>query len=166
MDLFDIFRVSGAGMRAQRSRMSVVAGNLANAETTRTPEGGPYRRRNVIFRAAPARGKFAAVLATPAVRTSVAARQPWIEIGIGRVLREPLTVQVAGVRTSAREPKKIYDPHHPDADAAGYVAYPDINTLEEMVDLLSAVRSYEANLAALNATKTMIRRLLEVGRVS
>lgn len=166
MDLFDIFRVSGAGMQAQRSRMSVVAGNLANAETTRTPEGGPYRRRNVIFRATPARERFSTVVTASAARSRVVARQPWIAIGIRRVLQEPLTVQVAGVRTSARAPKKIYDPHHPDADAAGYVAYPDINTMEEMVDLLSAVRSYEANLATLNATKTLIRRLLEMGRPS
>ncbi|MCS6924357.1 MAG: flagellar basal body rod protein FlgC [Candidatus Binatia bacterium] len=166
MDLFEIFRVSGAGMQAQRSRMSVVAGNLANAETTRTPEGGPYRRRNVIFRATPVRERFSTFVAASAAPASVGARQPWIEIGSRRVVQEPLTVEVAGVRTSARQPKKIYDPHHPDADATGYVAYPDINTMEEMVDLLSAVRSYEANLAALNATKALIRRLLEMGRVS
>lgn len=168
MDLFDIFTVSSAGMSAQRSRMSVVAGNLANAETTRTPEGGPYRRRNVIFRAIPTRGKFSALMAASTLRSGTQwhapAGQTWLEVGLRGLPEEVLTVQVEGVRESSRAPKKVYDPHHPDADAEGYVSYPDINTMEEMVDLLSAVRSYEANLAAFNTTKTLIRRLLELGR--
>jgi flagellar basal-body rod protein FlgC len=168
MDLFDIFTVSSAGMSAQRSRMSVVAGNLANAETTRTPEGGPYRRRNVIFRAIPTREKFSALMTASTLRLGTPWRapvgQPWLETGFRGLPEEVLAVQVEGVHVSSRAPKRIYDPHHPDADAEGYVSYPDINTMEEMVDLLSAVRSYEANLAAFNATKTLIRRLLEIGR--
>ncbi len=148
MDLFRIFTLSGAGMNAQRSRMNVVAGNMANAETTRTPEGGPYRRRNIIFQAVPPGGEFSSLM-----RVSLTGRP-----------EEILTVEVAGVKESQRAPKKIYDPQHPDADPEGYVSYPDINVMEEMVDLLSAVRSYEANLAAYNATKSLVRRLLEIGR--
>jgi len=150
MDLFKIFSISGAGMSAQRSRMTVVAGNLANAETTRTPEGGPYRRRDVIFQAAPAGDSFAGFLGVDAAERT----------------EEPLAVEVAGVRQSSRPPRKIFDPHHPDANAEGYVALPDINTMEEMVDMMSAARSYEANLSAFNTTKSLIRRLLEIGRGS
>ena len=150
MDLFKIFSISGAGMSVQRSRMTVVAGNLANAETTRTPEGGPYNRRDVIFQAAPAGDSFADFLGVD---------------DTGRA-EEPLAVEVAGVRQSSRPPRKIFDPHHPDANAEGYVALPDINTMEEMVDMMSAARSYEANLSAFNTTKSLIRRLLEIGRGS
>jgi flagellar basal-body rod protein FlgC len=150
MDLYRILTVSSSGMNAQRDRMSVVSGNLANSETTRTPEGGPYRRRDVIFQAAPVEEENFSTLMTvgfPERRST----------GI-------LTVEVAGVRESSKSPKRVYDPEHPDADAQGYVAYPDINVMEEMADLMSAVRSYEANLAVFNATKGLVRRLLELGR--
>jgi len=150
MDLFKIFSISGAGMSVQRSRMTVVAGNLANAETTRTPEGGPYKRRDVIFQAASAGDSFADFLGVDDTERA----------------EEPLAVEVAGVRQSSRPPRKIFDPHHPDANAEGYVALPDINTMEEMVDMMSAARSYEANLSAFNTTKSLIRRLLEIGRGS
>jgi len=164
MDLFNIFTVSGAGMAAQRSRMNVVSGNLANAETTRTPEGGPYRRRSVVFRAQPTVSDFSALLASSPQASRVGTRPGWFKI---ESLNRPdgiLTVQADNVRESLREPKKVYDPHHPDADPEGYVAYPDINPIEETTDLLSAVRSYEANLATFNATKTLVRHLLELGR--
>jgi flagellar basal-body rod protein FlgC len=150
MDLYRILTVSSAGMHAQRDRMSVVSGNLVNSETTRTPEGGPYRRRDVIFQAAPAEEENFSSLMTvgfPEQRPS----------GI-------FTVEVAGVRESAKAPRRVYDPQHPDADKEGYVAYPDINVMEEMADLMSAVRSYEANLAVFNATKGLVRRLLDIGR--
>lgn len=147
MDLFKIFSISGSGMAAQRDRMSVVSGNLANAETTRTAEGGPYKRRNVIFQAAPVGHEFAAELADA-----------------GESGKETRGVEVVGIRQSNRPPRRIFDPNHPDANAEGYVALPDINPIEEMVDLLSAVRSYEANLAAYNMTKSLIRRILDLGR--
>ncbi|MBI4526341.1 MAG: flagellar basal body rod protein FlgC [Deltaproteobacteria bacterium] len=149
MDLFRIFGVSAGGMGAQRVRLSVIAGNLANAETTRSPEGGPYKRRDVIFEAVPFRETISALTAA----------------GSQNLPHGILTVHVAGVRESGRPPRKVYEPQHPDANPDGYVLYPDINSLEEMVDLMSAVRSYEANLAAFNATKTMIRRLLDLGRM-
>jgi flagellar basal-body rod protein FlgC len=147
MDLFKIFSISGAGMSAQRSRMTAVAGNLANTETTRTPEGGPYKRRDVVFQAVPAAQEFS---------TTINAE----EEDAGGIL----TVEVAGIRESNRPPKKIFDPHHPDANPEGYVSLPDINTMEEMVDMMSAARSYEANLSAYNTTKSLIRRLLDMGR--
>jgi flagellar basal-body rod protein FlgC len=149
MDLFKIFSISGAGMSAQRSRMTTVAGNLANTETTRTPEGGPYKRRDVIFQAVPIAQEFS---------TAMEAEDETAE-GV-------LTVEVAGIRKSSRPPKKLFDPHHPDANAEGYVSLPDINTMEEMVDMMSAARSYEANLSAYNTTKSLIRRLLDIGRSS
>jgi flagellar basal-body rod protein FlgC len=147
MDLFKIFSVSGSGMAAQRSRMTVVAGNLANSETSRTPEGGPYRRRNIIFQAVPTDGEFAA---------------QFDKLSDGGA--EAQGVEVVGVKASNRPPRVIFDANHPDANAEGYVAMPNINPMEEMVDMLSAVRSYEANLATYNTTKSLIRKILDIGR--
>jgi len=150
MDLYKILNVSGSGMNAQRDRMSVISGNLVNSETTRTPEGGPYRRRDVIFQAVPVMEEDFATLMT-----------------IGFPERQPsgiLTVEVAGVRESSKAPRRVYEPEHPDADRQGYVFYPDINVMEEMADLMSAVRAYEANLAVFNATKGLVRKLLDIGR--
>jgi flagellar basal-body rod protein FlgC len=143
-----MFSISGAGMAAQRERMSVISGNLANTETTRTPEGGPYRRRDILFQAISDNGEFADLLSESF---------PDRPAGL-------LSVEVAGIRESSRAPRQNFDPNHPDANAAGYVALPDINVIEEMVDLMSAVRSYEANLTAYNTTKGLVRRLLEIGR--
>jgi flagellar basal-body rod protein FlgC len=143
-----MFAISGAGMAAQRDRMSVITGNLANSETTRTPEGGPYRRRDIIFQAVPANGEFADLLA-----------ENFFDHPQGL-----LSVEVAGIRQSGRPPRQIFDPKHPDANVEGYVSLPDINVIEEMVDLMSAVRSYEANLTAYSTTKGLVRRLLEIGR--
>jgi flagellar basal-body rod protein FlgC len=149
MDLFKIFAISGAGMTAQRSRMSVITGNMANTETTRTPEGGPYRRRDVVFQAVPLAGEFSDLL------TENLLDGP----------EELFTVGVVGIKQSSRPPRQMFDPNHPDANANGYVSLPDINVMEEMVDLLSAVRSYEANLTAYNVTKSLVRRLLDISRV-
>ncbi|MDH3444850.1 MAG: flagellar basal body rod protein FlgC [Deltaproteobacteria bacterium] len=148
MNLFKMFSISGAGMAAQRNRMSVITGNLANTETTRTAEGGPYRRRDIIFQAVPVNGDFADLLSE-------------------RFFEGPeglSSVEVAGIRQSGRPPRQIFDPKHPDANPDGYVSLPDINVIEEMVDLMSAVRSYEANLTAYNTTKGLVRRILEIGR--
>jgi flagellar basal-body rod protein FlgC len=125
----------------------VVAGNLANAETTRSPDGGPYRRRDVIFQAVPTEGEFAGQLA------DLSDGQDGIQ-----------GVEVAGVKQSTRPPRKIFDPSHPDANPEGYVSMPDINPIEEMVDMLSAARSYEANLSVYNTTKALIRKILDISR--
>jgi flagellar basal-body rod protein FlgC len=148
MNLFKMFAISGAGMAAQRERMSVISGNLANTETTRTPEGGAYRRRNILFQAVPAQSEFADILSGSFFDPS----------------DELLSVDVAGIRQSSRAPRLIFDPSHPDANAEGYVSLPDINVIEELVDLMSAVRTYEANLTAYNTTKGLVRRLLEINR--
>jgi flagellar basal-body rod protein FlgC len=164
VNIFKIFSVSGAGMSAQRSRMSVVSGNLANAETTRTPEGGPYRRRNVFFRAIGLPEESPQVLTpTPPAPSTTSKWLPLKATGAERA-HQLDSVEVADIRASQRPPRRVYDPQHPDADSEGYVSYPEINTLEEMTDLLSASRSYEANLATFNTTKALIRKLLEFSR--
>ena len=128
MDAFDI---SASGLSAQRQRLDVIAGNIANVETTRTPAGGPYRRLQPVF----------------ASRSA-----------------NPGGVETIGVVADAREPRRVYQPGHPDADAEGFVAYPNVSIVEEMVDLVSATRSYEANAAAFNAAKTMAQRALDLAR--
>lgn len=127
MDCFDI---SASGLSAQRARLDIIASNIANLETTRTPSGGPYRRLQAVF----------------ASRARVGG------------------VDMVGTVVDPREPRRVYQPGHPDADRDGFVAYPNLNIVEEMVDLVSATRSYEANAAAFNAAKSIAQRALELGR--
>lgn len=142
MSLFGALSVSASGMEAQRKRAEVVVENLANAETTRTAAGGPYRRRQVVFETAAVESPFAAVFAG--------------QLGSG--------VRVAEVVADLREPERRYQPGHPDADAAGYVAYPRLAPAEEMVDLLTASRGFQANVAAMSAVKEMIQRSIDLLR--
>jgi flagellar basal-body rod protein FlgC len=128
MDCFDI---SASGLSAQRTRLDLIAGNLANVETTRAPGGGPYRRLLPVF---------------------------------GSRGGNPGGVEVMGTVADAREPRRVHQPGHPDADAEGFVDYPNVNVVEEMVDLVSAVRSYEANAAAFAAAKTMAQHALDLCR--
>jgi len=146
MDFLTAMSVSSSGMAAQRFRMNIISANVANAETTRTPEGGPYRRRDVVFGALPAQRTFEEELRA---RTSA---------------DDPMHVKVLGVTVDKRAPILKYDPSHPDANEQGYVAMPNINPLEEMVNLMLATRSYEANVAAFNATKAMAIKALEIGK--
>ena len=143
MSLFSAIAVGSSGMSAQRARAEVLVENLANAETTRTPEGGPYRRKDVVFETSPVAEEF----------SSIFARQ----VGTGGVA-------VAGVITDTSEPEKRYMPGHPDADADGYVAFPRVNPAEDMVDLMGAARGYEANVAAISAVKDMIQRSIDLLR--
>lgn len=145
MSLFSSLDVSASGMAAQRARAEMLVENLANAETTRTPEGGPYRRKDVVFEADSSVGSFASAY------------------------RSALGDNVAGVRVSETiidqsEPDRRYMPGHPDADKDGYVAFPKINPAEDMVDLLGTSRSYEANVAAMSAVKDMIQKSLDLFR--
>lgn len=133
---FNIFRISGSGLTAERLRMDTIANNLANANTTRTERGGPYRRQMPIF---------AEVLSQR--------RSP---VGQG--------VRVLGIVDDPSEPRLVYDPQHPDADADGYVEMPNINVVKEMVDLITATRAYEANITAINGAKAMAQKALEIGR--
>lgn len=145
MSLFSLFAVSGSGMAAQRARAEVLVENLANAETTRTPQGGPYRRKDVVFESRPAPSSFSSVLRSE------------LEGAL-------MGVDVAEVVEDGREPERRYLPGHPDADAQGYVAFPRVNPAEDMVDLLNAARQYEANVAAIAAAKEMIHRSLDLLR--
>ena len=155
MNLFGVMDVSASGLKAQRVRAEVVASNMANAETTRTADGGPYRRHHVVFSAADG-GSFGAQMLAAGVGTGVA----------GASLKGATTttggVDVAGVIEDGSDPLMRFDPQHPDAGADGYVAYPDINPLTEMVDLMGAQRSYGLNASAVQAEKGMLASSLEI----
>ncbi|MBI3768926.1 MAG: flagellar basal body rod protein FlgC [Deltaproteobacteria bacterium] len=144
MDTTTAFAISASGLRAQRLRMDVIAANLANAQSTRTPGGGPYRRRDVVLEASPQSESFDDMLA-PGGAPSAA-------------------VRVARVVEDRRPPQLVFDPGHPDADPNGYVAMPNVNVVTEMVDMMAATRAYEANVTALNATKRVLEAALEIGR--
>lgn len=144
MSLFNLFSVSASGMSAQRLRAQLLVENMANAETTRTPEGGPYRRKDAVFTSEPQGSPFSAVF------------QAEVDGAAG--------VAVAEVIEDTREPVKRYLPGHPDADSAGYVAFPRVNPAEDMVDLMNATRSYQANVAAISAVKDMISRSIDLLR--
>ncbi len=148
MGLFDTIDVSGSGLSAERLRMDVVAENLANAQTTRGADGGPYRRKEVVLREAG--GSFGAVLAGA--------------VGPARGAGEPGGVEVAGVVADTAPARRIYDPGHPDADAQGYVAMPNVDPVTEMVDLISASRAYEANVTAMATAKGMFSKTLDLLR--
>jgi flagellar basal-body rod protein FlgC len=143
MSLFSSLAVSASGMAAQKERAEILVENLANSETTRTPEGGPYRRKDVIFSSDPGVSSFSSEF----------------EAAIGNGMTG---VKVAGISVDKREPEKRYLPGHPDADKDGYVAFPRINPAEDMVDLMSASRGYEANVSAISAVKDMIQKSLDI----
>jgi flagellar basal-body rod protein FlgC len=145
MGFDDAFSVLASGLDAQRARLAVVSSNLANVQTTRTPEGGPYRRRDVVFTAAPVAPQFDSELSA-------------------RLDEANQGVEVTRVIADPRPFKSLYEPGHPDADENGYVQYPNVNPMEEMVNMMSALRSYEANVTAVNATKSMALKALEIGR--
>jgi flagellar basal-body rod protein FlgC len=143
MNLLSAISVSASGMSAQRARTELLVENLANSDTTRTPAGGPYQRKDVVFAADPASGDFSSVL-----------QDQMNGSGMG--------VRVAQVVTDTQPPEKRYMPGHPDADADGYVAFPRVNPAEDMVDLLGASRSYQANVSAISAVKDMIQRSMDL----
>ncbi len=145
MDMEQAFSVSASALDAQRSRLNLISSNIANAESTRTPEGGPYRRREVIFTTTPFKSTLEGIEASKSS-----------EFFQG--------VQVTDVVEDPRELRKAYEPQHPDANAEGYVLYPNVNIMEETVNMMSALRAYEANVTALNATKSMALKALEIGR--
>ena len=145
MNFLDALHISSSALSAQRIRMNIISSNLANANSTRTLQGGPYKRKDVIF----------------------AAHQnfPTFQHMLKSQLRGNLSeVKVLGIITDPRPPRLKYDPQHPDANAQGYVAIPNVNLIEEMVNMISATRSYEASVAAINATKNMALKALEIGR--
>lgn len=145
MDYSTGLRVSSSGMTAQRMRMNTISSNIANINTTRTPEGGPYRRKDVVFESMPETRNFGEILTSEPDRN---------------VQR----VQVTDVSVDQGAPNYKYEPNHPDANEEGYVAYPNINLMEEMANMIQATRSYEANVSAMQATKDMAVSGLEIGR--
>ncbi len=137
--------IAASGLSAQRINLNVISMNLANINTTRTPEGGPYRRKEVIFRAAPIKWPF------------------------DNLMRSELESQVKGVKVNRivedNTPfRRVYDPGNPDADKDGYVLYPNINVVEEMANMLTSLRSYEANLSTISSIKTMLSQALQIAR--
>lgn len=145
-DFLTGMRISSSGMAAQRMRMNTIASNIANINTTKTPEGGAYRRKDVVFEAMPDAKNFGEIITS----TDPAA-------GFQRV-------QVSDIVSDKKAPLLKYEPDHPDANPDGYVAYPNINLMEEMTNMIQATRSYEANVSAIQASKDMAMSALEIGR--
>jgi flagellar basal-body rod protein FlgC len=145
MDFFSSMNVSASALSAERTRMNLISSNLANASTTRTPEGGPYKRKDAVFSAAPLETAFGRTL----------------DGATGQQIRQ---VQVSRIVEDQNPPRIQYDPSHPDADAQGYVALPNVNVIEEMTDMLTASRAYEANVTAVQAAKSMALKTLEISK--
>lgn len=141
MSLFSSLSVSASGMEAQRTRAELLVENLANADTTRTPEGGPYRRKDATFEAEGVDSPFGSVFSDAMGSTGV---------------------RVSEVTVDQRDPERRYMPGHPDAGPDGYVAFPRINPAEDMVDLMGASRGYQANVASMNSIKEMIQRSIDL----
>lgn len=147
MSVFNTMNVSASGMTAQRLRMDTISQNIANINTTRTDQGGPYRRKTVVFEEISSKDGFAKML--------------------NGYLKDYSTVggvKVSKVTEDQSPFVSVYDPTHPDANADGYVQMPNVNSLEEMTNLISANRSYEANVTAFNANKSMLAKALDIGR--
>lgn len=145
MDFLTALDIGASGLSADRTRINTIAMNLANAKTTRTAAGGPYRRRTVVQAATDVDDPF-----------SVHMRSA--------LDRELKGVRILGISQDTRPLKQVYEPGHPDANADGYVSYPDINVVEEMANLMSAQRNYEANITTVEAIKGMYNKALEIGK--
>jgi flagellar basal-body rod protein FlgC len=151
MGLFDALEVSASALTAERLRMDVTAENLANAQSTRGADGGPYRRKEVV-------------LAQAAPASSFGSRLEAAMAGGAQDAPAPGGVEVAAVTEDTRPPRMVYDPGHPDADARGYVAMPNVDSVTEMVDLISSSRAYEANVTAMQASKQLFTKTLDLLR--
>ncbi len=143
MGIFTSLNISASALQAQRTRLDTISSNMANAETTRTPEGGPYKRKMVVFESQ--QMSFAEHLSS---RSNKAING----------------VRVSRIAVDQREPKLVYDPQHPDADDRGYVAMPDIDILKETTDMMMATRAYEANITTIKSAKRMALKALEIGK--
>jgi len=145
MSMFSALEISGSALNAERQRAEVVAANMANAETTHTPEGGPYRRKEVVFMSS---GTMPFRMMLTGLHSGMAGALPAVRVQ--QVVEDPTA------------PLMRYDPGHPEANKEGYVAYPAINPIQEMVDLMGAVRSYQLNASAINASKQMLQQAIEL----
>ncbi len=138
--------ISSSGLTAERVRMDIISNNIANANVTRTGDGGPYKRQMPVFSLRDNNSRF---FTGKNINNSI-----------------PAGVAVAGITEDNGEPRMVYDPAHPDSDERGYVAYPNVNVVREMVDMITCSRAYEANVTAMNSAKNMILRALEIGAKS
>jgi flagellar basal-body rod protein FlgC len=145
MSFFKAMDISSSGLTAQRLRMNVLSANLANAQSTRGDDGGPYKRRDVVFSATPTGTAF----------------EDFLNGTSGTELRK---VQVVDIHKDTKEPRRVFDPSHPDADKDGFVNMPNIQVMTEMVNMIAATRAFEANSTALNDSKQMAVKALEIGR--
>ena len=153
------FDISGYGLSAQRVRVNTISSNIANAQTTRTEEGGPYRRKEVVFRAIDFNTQFNKALA--GMSDSAKYEDPLNEGTFGKQVNPAImSVIIDKVSRDDSKPKMKFEPNHPDADTNGYVAYPNINPVIEMADLVEATRSYQANVAAFQSSKDMANTAL------
>lgn len=142
MDLFTTFQISGSALKANRIRLNTISSNLANVETTSTPEGGPYKKKSVYFESKPVSFKEQ----------------------LDHNLRNATQgVEVTKILEDQDPPQKVYNPSHPDADGEGYVEMPNVSVLKEMVDMMSATRSYQANVTTIKSAKRMALKALEIG---
>jgi len=143
MGLLDIMKISASALKSQRTRMEEIATNLSNIHSTRTEDGGPYKKKEVVFGTADVSGdkEFSGLLA-----------------------RRVEGVRVEEVAESEKSFEKVFDPGHPDADSEGYVTFPNVNLMEEMADMVSATRAYEANVNVMNTTKAMFLKSLDIGK--
>ncbi len=142
MDIFTTFDIAASGLKAQRTRLNTISSNMANAETTSTPEGGPYKKKSVVFQSEP--------------------------VSFKNQLSQSLNNHAEGVKIAKiiednEPPQQIYNPSHPDANEEGYVGMPNVSVLKEMVDMMSATRSYEANTTVIKSAKRMAMKALEIG---
>lgn len=143
MDIMTSMKIGASALKAQRTRLNAIGSNIANIDTTRTPEGGPYRKREVVFQSN-----------TKDFATHMGVRQ-----------RDGISgVEVSQIRAKAGSPKMVYNPGHPDADAEGIVAMPNIDLMEEVADMMSATRAYEANVTVVRSAKRMALKALEIGQ--
>ena len=143
MDIFTSMHIGASALKANRIRLNTISSNLANVETTSTPEGGPYKRKSVYFETKPLSFK------------------EHLDVNLNEKVQG---VQVAKIVEDQEPPKKVFNPDHPDADDEGYVSMPNIDVLKEMVDMMSATRSFEANTTTIKSAKRMAMKALEIGR--
>lgn len=143
INAFNTMRISSSGLSAERLRMDTIASNIANVGTTRTEKGGPYRRKVAVFEEN---------------------LQREYDKKTGKYNMKDLGIKATGIKEDSSPLRKVYDPSHPDADNEGYVSMPNVNILNEMADMIASVRTYEANVSAMNASKGMFSKALEIGR--
>jgi flagellar basal-body rod protein FlgC len=144
MDIFKTLQISSSALKAQQIRLNTISSNIANIETTRTPDGGPYKKKTVVFKTMP-----------------VSTFDKHLSQSMQKAMQG---VEVSKIVTMDSPAKKVYDPSHPDANKDGYVSMPNINLLKEMADMMTATRAYEANVTTVKSAKRMALKALEIGK--